>query len=75
MNNNQLAYYNPETDSVDIILDSHTLLRLSCKTIFPTIQTTPATYQHMVRLSQESPALFAELVLDHCLESYLNTLG
>lgn len=70
----KLSYYNEETDSVDIILTSQLTLRLNCKDIFPTISTTPQTYRLMVKLSREKPLLFAEMVLDQCLESYLESL-
>ena len=68
------AYYNEETDSVDILLDSLTTLRLSCQKIFQSVTTTPRTYELMVKLSREKPSLFAEMALDRCLESYLDSL-
>ncbi|MCI8489597.1 MAG: hypothetical protein HFJ04_05030 [Lachnospiraceae bacterium] len=68
------AHYNEETDSVDIYLDSLTTLRLSCQKIFPTVTTTPRTYELMVKLSREKPYIFAEMALDRCLESYLESL-
>ena len=69
-----ISYYNEETDSVDIVLDSRTTLRLCCQKIFPTIPTTPKTYELMVNLSRQNPTVFAEMALDLCLESYLNSL-
>ncbi len=74
MSHGQLSYYNEQTDSVDIILTSQTMLRLSCAKIFPTISTTPKTYELMVKLSRENPTLFAELALDRTLEAYLESL-
>ncbi len=68
------SFYNENTDSVDTILNSHTTLRLSCQEIFPTVSTTPRTYELMVKLSRESPSLFVEMALDRCLESYLESL-
>lgn len=68
------AHYNEETDSVDIYLDSLTTLRLSCQKIFPTVTTTPRTYELMVKLSREKPYILAEMALDRCLESYLESL-
>ena len=67
------SFYNAKTDSVDTILNSRTVLRLSCKEIFPTISTTPKTYALMVKLSREDPAVFTEMTLDRCLESYLKS--
>lgn len=67
------SFYNPKTDSVDTILNSRTTLRLSCQEIFPTVSTTPKTYELMVKLSREDPALFTEMALDQCLESYLDS--
>lgn len=67
------SFYNAKTDSVDTILNSHTTLRLSCQEIFPTVSTTPKTYELMVKLSREDPALFTEMALDQCLESYLDS--
>ncbi len=66
-----ISYYNEETDSVDIILSSRMTLRLPGQEIFATISTTPKTYELMVRLTRENPTLFAEMALDHWLESYL----
>ena len=67
------SFYNAKTDSVDTILNSSTVLRLSCKKIFPTISTTPKTYELMVKLSREDPVVFTEMALDQCLESYLES--
>lgn len=47
------SFYNAKTDSVDTILNSHTTLRLSCQEIFPTVSTTPKTYELMVKLSRD----------------------
>ena len=69
-----ISYYNEKTDSVEIVLDDRTLLRLCCQKIFPTVSTTPKTYDLMVKLSREHPSLFAEMALDQCLESYLESL-
>lgn len=69
-----ISYYNEKTDSVDIVLDSRTTLRLCCQKIFPTVSTTPKTYELMVNLSRQNPTLFAEMALDQCLESYLESL-
>ncbi len=69
-----ISYYNEKTDSVDVVLSSHTTLRLCCQTIFPTVTTTPQTYELMVKLSRENPLLFAEMTLDQRLESYLESL-
>ncbi|MCI9416946.1 MAG: hypothetical protein HFI82_05970 [Eubacterium sp.] len=69
-----ISYYNEKTDSVDIVLNSYTTLRLCCEKIFPTVTTTPRTYQLMVKLSRENPSLFAEMTLDQRLESYLESL-
>ena len=74
MAHSQLSFYNEKTDSVDIILSSCMTLRLNCQEIFPTIPTTPETYELMVKLAREKPALFAEMALDQCLESYLESL-
>lgn len=74
MASGNLYYYNEETDSVDIILSSVLTLRLSCQKIFPTVTTTPKTYELMVNLTRENPLLFAEMALDQCLESYLDSL-
>ncbi len=67
------SFYNEKTDSVDTILNSHTTLRLSCQEIFPTVSTTPKTYELMVKLSREDPVIFTEMALDQCLESYLES--
>ncbi len=69
-----ISYYNEEQDSVDVILNSNTTLRLYCQKIFPTVSTTPETYELMVKLTRESPVLFAEMALDQCLEAYLESL-
>lgn len=69
-----IACYNEQTDSVDIELDSLKTLRLCCQKIFPTVSTTPRTYELMVNLARNKPILFAEMALDQCLESYLNNL-
>lgn len=68
------AYYNSISDSVDMILDDKTILRVECQKIFPTIQTSMETYYHMVNLSRKEPALFVELVLDGRLSDYLNSM-
>ena len=67
-----ISYYNEETDSVDIVLSSLLPLRLPCQKIFATVTTTPKTYEIMVKLTRENPTLFAEMALDHWLESYLD---
>ena len=67
-----ISYYNEETDSVDIVLSSLLTLRLPCQKIFATVTTTPKTYEIMVKLTRENPTLFAEMALDHWLESYLD---
>lgn len=69
-----ISYYNEKTDSVDVVLSSQATLRLCCQTIFPTVATTPQTYELMVKLSRENPLLFAEMTLDQRLESYLESL-
>lgn len=68
------AFYNSISDSVDMILDDNTTLRLNCQTIFPTIKTTFDTYYLMVTMSRKDPALFVELVLDGRLTEYLNSM-
>lgn len=67
-----ISYYNEETDSVDIVLSRLLTLRLPCQKIFATVTTTPKTYEIMVKLTRENPTLFAEMALDHWLESYLD---
>ena len=54
-----ISYYNEETDSVDVLLADHIVLRLCCQKIFPTVSTTPKTYKLMVKLSRENTSLFA----------------
>lgn len=70
---NGFSFYNEETDSVDIILDSHTTLRLNCRKFFQNISTEPQAYERVVKLAKENPPLFAEMALDQWLESYLNS--
>lgn len=73
MATDRFVLYNQKTDSVDIVFNSYLTLRLFCQTIFPLISTTPKTYELMVKLSREDPATFADKVLDHCLEEYLES--
>lgn len=68
-----LSFYNEETGTVDIILDSHTTLRLSCKKFFNAISSAPENYERIVSLAKENPRLFAEMALDQWLESYLDS--
>lgn len=69
-----ISYYNEETDSVNVIVNSRLTLRLYCQKIFPTVSTTPRTYELMVNLSRENPLVFTEMALDRRLESYLESL-
>ena len=62
---NGLSFYNEETDSVDIILNSHTTLRLSFENFILPISDSPEVYAWAVQ--------FAEMALDQWLESYLNS--
>ena len=68
-----LSFYNEETNSVDITLDSHTTLRLNCLTFYQSISDSPEVYERLIRLAKENPTLFAEMALDQWLGSYLNS--
>ena len=70
---NGLSFYNEETDSVDIILNSHTTLRLSFEHFILPISDSPEVYAWAVQFAKENPSLFAEMALDQWLESYLNS--
>lgn len=69
-----ISYYDEKTDSVNVVLSSRITLRLCCQKIFPTVSTTPKTYDLMVKLSRENPLLFSEMALDQRLEAYLESL-
>lgn len=69
-----ISYYDEETDSVNVVVTNMLTLRLCCQKIFPTVSTTPKTYDLMVKLARENPLLFSEMALDQCLESYLESL-
>ena len=70
---NGLSFYNEETDSVDIFLDSRTTLRLNCQNFFLNFSNEPQVYEKIVKLAKENPTLFAEMALDRWLESYLDS--
>ncbi|MCI9377421.1 MAG: hypothetical protein HFI06_02600 [Eubacterium sp.] len=67
------SFYNEETNSVDIILDSHTMLRLCCEKFLEVISCSPEHYDRIIHLAKEKPSLFAEMALDQWLESYLDS--
>ncbi len=67
------SYYNEKTNSVDIILDSHTMLRLCCEKFLEAISCSPEHYDRIIHLAKEKPSLFAEMALDQWLESYLDS--
>ncbi len=50
------SFYNEETNSVDIILDSHTMLRLCCEKFLEVISCSPEHYDRIIHLAKEKPA-------------------
>lgn len=70
---NGLSFYNEETESVDIILNSYTTLRISCEKFILPISNSPEVYAWAIQIAKENPSLFAEMALDQWLESYLNS--